>query len=52
MAALQHIGTRALTFAIAVLIERLVPAIAVGMVAAAHELHHDSAARESERRRA
>ena len=47
---LRQIGITALTFAVSLLIERLVPAIAVGLVAAGHELHNESAQAESKRR--
>lgn len=50
MTTLRTIGSHALTFTVSILIERLLPAIAVGLVAAGHELHHDSAAAEARRR--
>lgn len=49
-ATLKLIGSRAAAFAALAMIERLLPAIAVGLVAMAHELHPQSARAEAARR--
>lgn len=49
--ALKSIASHAAAFAAAAVIERLIPAIAAGLVAMAHELHFDSAQAEAARRK-
>lgn len=50
MANLRAFGFQAAAVAAAVLIDRLIPALAAGLVAAAHELHPGAARAEAVRR--
>ena len=50
MPALKRIGAQATAVAVALLFDRLAPALAVGLVAMAHELHADAAKAEAARR--